>query len=130
MAMSDYLATAMLNEVYRGVAFTSPATVYVALFTAAPTDAGGGTECAGTDYERQSVAFSAPTGDPLAVSNSAQVDFADDSDGTYGTLTHFALFDAATSGNMLDWGALTTQKTPNAGDPVYFAAGELSISRA
>jgi hypothetical protein len=130
MAISNYLATAMLNNTYRGVNFTPPVTVYLALFTTATTDAGGGTECAGTDYARQSAAFSAPTGDPLAVANSAQIDFPDDSDGTYGTLTHFATFDAATAGNMLDHGALTTQKTPNAGDPVYFAAGEISISRA
>lgn len=129
MSISNYLADAMLNNTYRGVNFTPPTTVYVALFTVAPTDAGGGTECAGTDYARQSAAFAAPTGDPRSVANSAQIDFPTDSDGSYGTLTHFATFDALTGGNMLDWGALSTQKTPNAGDPVYYAAGELVINR-
>lgn len=128
MSMSNYLATALLNHVYRNTALTSPTTVYVALYTAAPTDAGGGTECSGTDYERIAATFGAPSGSPLEIANSSEVSFGTDSDGSFGTLTHFGLFDAETSGNLLDWGALTTSKTPAAGDPVRFATGELTLN--
>jgi hypothetical protein len=130
MAMTNYLATAILNHVHRNTAYTSPTTVYVALYKTATNDAGGGTECTGTDYERKAVTFGAPgVADPIAIANSAEVSFGTDSDGTFGTLTHFAIMDAPTGGNMLEHAALTTEKTPGAGDPVRFAVGELTVSR-
>jgi hypothetical protein len=132
MAISNYLADATLNHVYRNTALTSPTTVYVALFTTATGDDGSGTECTGTDYAREAATFGAPgnEGGNRGISNSAIVDFGTDSDGTFGTISHFAIFDAATNGNMLDHGALDASKTPSAGDPVSFAIGELTITRA
>ena len=54
-AASDYLEDILFNWYFRGVAHTPPATFYVGLFTAAPTDAGGGTEVTGGGYARAAI---------------------------------------------------------------------------
>lgn len=70
---SDYLENANLNWL-RGTAFpAAPSTLYVGLYSAAPTDAAGGTEFAGNAYARVAGVFGAPSGDQI--SNSAQVVF-------------------------------------------------------
>ena len=47
---SDYLENEILDHVLGGADYSRPATVYIALYTAAPTDAGGGTEVTGGSY--------------------------------------------------------------------------------
>jgi hypothetical protein len=49
---SNYLENKLLDHVYGGPDYPRPATVYVALFTAAPTDSGGGTEVSGSGVSR------------------------------------------------------------------------------
>jgi len=73
---TDYLENAVLNYWLRANVggLTSPATVYVGLFTATPSDTGGGTEVAGSGYARQVIAFSAPSPAGTMV-NSAIIDF-------------------------------------------------------
>ena len=44
---TDYLEDKVLDHVFGGSAYTAPTTLYVGLFTAAPSDTGGGTECSG-----------------------------------------------------------------------------------
>jgi len=102
---STYLSTAILNATYRAQAFPAIAQVYVGLFTAAPTDAGGGTEVStsgGTNYARTPITFAAPSGTPPAVENSADVVFPVAA-ASWGALTHIGLFDAVSGGNLLDW---------------------------
>lgn len=127
---SDYLENALLNHVLNATAYSAPATLYVALFTAAPTDAGGGTEVTGNNYSRKAVTANTtnfPAASGGSVANGAAITFATPS-GSWGTVTHFGLFDASTSGNLLYWGALTTSKTPGNGDTVSFAIGALTIT--
>ncbi len=125
-SFSDYYEDVIINHLLRAQAFTPPATIYVGLFTAAPTDAGGGTAVSGGGYARQAVTFSAPT-TPGQTSNSADVVFPT-ATADWGTIVAFALFDAATAGNMLAWGTLTTNKTILSGDQAKFAAGNLQIT--
>lgn len=120
-AMSDYLENKVLNLVLRATAFTAPATVYLALFTTATTDAGGGTEVAGGSYGRQAVTFTAPA-TPGVTDNSGVISF---TNMPAATVTHAALFDASTAGNMLLHAALTASKTVAAGDTITFAAGDI-----
>lgn len=126
MSMTNYLEDAVLNHILRNTSMTSPTTIYVGLFTAAPSDAGGGTELSGDGYSRQSVAFDDPAGGGTT-QNSAQVSFTA-SGGNWGSVTHFALFDASSSGNMLFWAALDTSRTVNDGDTLDFDAGELTVT--
>lgn len=130
---SNYLEGQLLNLILRTQAAWKPSAVYVALFTAAPTDAGGGTEVSGGSYARVQVSqadasWADPSGTPRSTSNAASVTFPTPS-ASWGSVTHFAIYDASTSGNLLYWAALTTAKTVNNGDPApYFPAGSLVIT--
>lgn len=111
-------------NVLRGTNLNS-ITPYVALFTAAPGETGGGTEVTGGAYARQSVTFGAPSTGTM--SNSADVTFPT-ATANWGTVTHFAIFDASTSGNMIYYGTLTTSRTISTNDVAKFTASSLTIS--
>jgi len=124
--MSNYLENEILDHVLGTGSFTSPATVYVGLFTSDPTDAGSGTEASGSGYAREAASFGAASSG--SASNDAEINFGAPSGGNWGTITHFGIFDASTSGNLLIHGALTASKATADGDPVTFAIGALTIT--
>jgi len=135
MSKSNFLEDAILNHVFRGVAFpTLPASIYVALLTAAPTDAGGGTEVTGGAYARSAVtravgSFAAPTDSAgsQSTTNTPAITFPTPT-ANWGAVTHIAIYDALTVGNMLYSAALGTPRTINNGDTApSFAAGTLTI---
>jgi len=133
-AMSDYLEKALNDHVLGGGDYTRPGTVYVALFTAAPSDSGGGTEATGGSYARASVTnnstnWPGATSGTGVKSNGTAITFTT-ATGDWGTVTHFAIFDAASGGNMLYWGALTASRTVLNGDTFQFAIGALTITFA
>jgi hypothetical protein len=113
-----------------GAGYTTVADVYVALFTATPTAAGGGTEVSGGAYARVTVANNA-TNWPAAASGSK-------SNGTiitfptataaWGTVTSFALFDAATAGNLICFGNLSASVAVASGQTPEFAVGALTCT--
>ena len=121
--LTNYLENKLLDHFLGTTAYTMPTPVYVALFTVAPGDAGGGTEVTGGSYARQTAAFTAASSG--ATSNSANIDF---TGMPAATTVAIALFDAITSGNMLVHGTLTTNKTTDAGDTLRIATGDLDIS--
>ena len=125
--MSNYLENAVINAVLRNTTYTSPATVYVALFTTDPTDANTGTECTGASYVRKAMTFSAPSNG--VSSNSSAVEF-DQATTSWGTITHMGLYDASTSGNLLFHGALTASKVIDTGDVFKFASAALAVTLA
>ena len=126
-AMSNYLENALINATLRNTTYTSPATVYAALFTSDPTDAGSGSEVSGGSYSREAIAFGSPS-DGVST-NSSAVEF-DQATANWGTITHFAIFDASSSGNMLYHGALTSSKTIETGDVFKFATSSVSVTLA
>ena len=121
--LSNYLENKLLDHFLGTTAYTMPTTVYVGLYTVAPTDAGGGTQVTGGSYARQTAAFSAAASG--ATSNTANIDFAGM---PAATTVAIGVFDAITSGNLLLWGTLTTNKTTDAGDTLRIATGDLDIS--
>jgi hypothetical protein len=140
-AMSDYLENKQIDLIFRGGTYTTPAGIYSALFTAAPTDAGGGTEVTGGAYARINLAPTATnwastggattTTNPSAgtsgtTSNNVAITFAT-ATAAWGTVTHVALFDAVTAGNMLFWGPLTASQVVGIGGTFSFAISQLSI---
>ena len=125
-SFTDYLEDKILNHVFTNVAYTSPTTVYVGLFTVAPTDVGGGTEITGMGYARKSAAFTV-SGTGTLATNSAAVEF-DAATGTWGTIVAIAVFDALTTGNMLAFADLTTSKTIATGDILRIPTGDLDIT--
>ena len=126
-AASDYLEDELLDHALGTGSFTAPSAVYVALFTAAPNDAGGGTELSGDGYARQECAFDAASGG--SASNTSDETFTA-SGGDWGTITHVGLFDASTSGNLLFHGALSASQVVNDGGSLIFSAGSLTVSLA
>lgn len=126
-AMSNYLENALINATLRNTAYSTPATVYAALFTSDPTDAGSGTEVSGNGYTRKSIAFNAPSNG--AATNSSAVEF-DQATGNWGTITHFGIYDASTSGNLLYHGQLSSSKVIETGDVFKFAAASVTVTLA
>ena len=124
-AKSNYLEDALLNHVLRNVSFTSPTTVYLALFTVAPTDAGGGTEVTGGSYARQAMTFGAPASG--VVSNSGSVTFPLAA-APWGTVVAIGIFDALTLGNLLYYGNMTTSKTIGTNDQLSFANAAITVA--
>lgn len=125
MSMSNFLENKLLDHTLRNVSYTPPASVYLALFTSDPGEDRTGTEVSGGAYARKTVTFNAATNG--TVTNNADVLF-DIATANWGNISHIAVFDAATTGNMLYYGQLTTAKTINSSDQLKIAAGDLSIN--
>jgi len=123
-SFSDFLENELLDHAFGVAAWAAPATVYLALFTVAPTDAGGGTEVSGSGYARQAVAFGASVGG--AIANTALESFTA-SGGNFGDIVAIGIFDASTVGNMLAWDSITSA-TVNDGDTIEFAIGDIDIT--
>lgn len=130
-SFSDYAENKVLDHIVGKTSFSMPASVYVALCTAAPTDASTGstiTEPSGGAYARKLTAGAdwnaAAAG---AIANANALAFAQ-ATGDWGTITHFVLVDAASNGNVLAWGALSVSKAITTGDTASFAAGDLDIT--
>lgn len=123
---STYLQQKVLDHIGGNGSYTAP-TPYVGLYTAAPTDAGGGTEVSGGSYARvnANALFGPASGTSMA--NDGAVTFPA-ATASWGTVTHFGVFDASSAGNLLYWGALTTSKTIGSGDTASFAVGTLTVS--
>ena len=126
---SDYLEDKVLDHVFGGNAYSAPSTLYVALYTVAPTDTGGGTEVSGGGYVRQSSAFTVSGTNPTTASNSAAVEYPT-ATADYGTVVAVGIFDASSSGNLLAYANLTTSKVVSTGDVFRFNTGDLDITLA
>ena len=121
--LSNHLENKLLDHFLGTTAYTMPTTVYVALYTVAPDDTGGGTQVTGGSYARQIATFVAASSG--ATENSGNIDFA----GMPAVTTvAIGIFDALTSGNLLLHGTLTTNKITDAGDTLRIATGDLDIS--
>ena len=122
--MSNYLENALINATLRNTSYTSPTTTYLALYTSDPTDADTGTEITGGSYVRQAITFGAPSNGTST--NSAAVEFPQ-ATADWGVISHVAIRDAVTSGNLLFHTALDASKTINNGDVFKITAGNLSV---
>lgn len=136
MSFSDYLEGRLLDLVFGAVAWTAPANLYVGLFDADPGEGGNSaTEVTGAGYARAALvndktvwSTSAPSG--LPVSNQTEIIFPEATGDWAGgaPITHFALFDAATGGNLIASGALVGGVTVSSGDQPRFSPGDMTIT--
>lgn len=124
MSFTNFLETEILDHVFAGAAYSAPAQHYLGLFTSAPGEAGGGTELSGNAYARQQINFTT-SGD--TTSNNAAVEFPT-ATGSWGTVTHVGVFDAATSGNLMVYATLSASKTVASGDVFRVPSGDLDIT--
>jgi hypothetical protein len=122
---TNYLENKLLDHVLNNASFTSPTTVYVGLFTAAPTDTTSGTEVTGGSYARQVLSVS--TASEGVVTSDADVNFPQ-ATGNWGTIVALGIHDADTSGNLLMYTDLTTSKTIETGDILKVSSGSLTVT--
>jgi hypothetical protein len=125
--MSNWLENALINATLRNTTYTSPATVYIGLYTSDPTDANTGTEVSGGSYTRTAVTMGAPSNG--VSTNTAAVEFPQAS-GSWGTVGWIGILDATSSGNLLYHTPLDTSKTISSGDIFKIAIGGLSVTLA
>ena len=124
---SDYLEAELLDHMI-GSAYSAPATWYVALSTADPTDdASGIAEPSGGSYARVSVAANTFSRATSTIDNDAAITWAE-ATGSWGTLTHWAIYDAASGGNMLFHGSLGSSQAIASGETARLPAGTLDIT--
>jgi len=131
-SFSDFLEREMLDHIFpTGAAYTRPTNLFCALFTAVPSDTGGGTEVATGGYARvTSDAWNVGTtsaGGTTTVDNSAAITFAT-ATAAWTTIEAFGIFDTSTGGNLLAWGTVTTFKVVSTDDIPSFSAGALYIT--
>lgn len=130
-AFSDYLEAQLINTTLRGATYTG-GSVFIALFTADPTDAGTGAELTDSGYIRQrahttvaSDGFTVPANG--SSSNTRNIIFPAIVDAQK-TITHWGIFDAQTSGNLLYHSSMLNPKTLDPTDVLSFPVGSLIVT--
>lgn len=143
--MSNYLENKLVDHLFRGTAYTAPATIAIALCTAAPDDTSTGatiTEVPNSgSYARQTLnpsttnwrdtaggTAATSSGTTGTTANNATITFPT-ATGNWGTVTHVVIVDSATwgAGNVLFWAALSASQAINTGGTFSFSAGNLSV---
>jgi hypothetical protein len=123
MSFSNTYETNVLKWTFTTNSVTRPTSWYIGLFTSAPTESGG-TEISGNGYTRKSATFTV-TGDTASNSNAVEFDAAT---GSWGNITHAAVFDASSGGAQIAYAALTTAKDIGVGDVLRFPVGDVDIT--
>lgn len=140
-ALSDYAENKIVDALFRAQALGAPATLYFGLSTTACSDSSFGTEVTGGSYARKDVtaalanfagtqsagSTTASSGTGGQTSNNAAITFVTPTAG-WGTVTHWFIADAASSGNVWVCDDLTTSKTINSGDTVSFAIAAMTVT--
>ena len=126
-ALSDYAEKLILDWMMTTGSATRPTSWYVGLYTAAPSDAGGGTEVSGNGYARESVTFVSATSGAGTTSNSNVVNFTADG-GDWGSVSHMGIHDAVSGGNLIWHGSLAAAKSVLDGYSLEFAVGNIDLT--
>lgn len=125
---SDYLENLLLNQI---TGKSPSASRYIALLTEAPDDADTGStivEPVAMNYARITTTASSWNTASGGSATTASILTSNVASGDWGEITHWALCDAATTGNVLVWGEVTVPKTVLTGDSFSFGAGALIIT--
>ena len=126
-ALSDYLEVEILDHILSVAAYTMPSTIYVGLSTASFADNNSGTELSGSGYARQAITFAAASSGSSA--SNATVTFPT-ATGSWGSCSHWGIFDASSSGNLLVHGSFTAAKTVGTGDILRINSGDITVTAA
>lgn len=129
-SLSDFAELELLDHLFGGASYSPPATLYFAAFTSNPGDAGGGTEVTGNNYSRVAVTNNAtnfPAAASGAKSNGTLISFAQAS-GAWGTVTAIGVFDAASAGNLLAWGTLSSSQAVGSGGTLQIPVGDFDVT--
>ena len=120
---STYLRTKLIDHSLGTTTYTKPASVWLAAYVGDP--GGAGVECSGTSYARVQIEFDSATQGATDNANDETFPVAG---GSWGTITHMALYDAETVGNMLWYGPMTDSKAIESGDQLKVSAGNFDVT--
>lgn len=125
MYATNFFEDKMLN-LLRGQNIEAPAKVYLAMFASDPGDTGGGTEVSYSGYARQEINFTTPASysSGLAIENAEVITFAE-CPINFGNVTHVAVMDYVTGGNMLLYGQLDSILNLQNGITPIFRVGSI-----
>ncbi len=121
-AMSPYLKEKLLNHTLRSTSYSSPGTVYIALFETDPDS--GGVELVGSGYTRKAVAFNAPSSG--TVTNNGNVVF-DTATANWNTINYVALVEDSSGGEVLYSTQLATPIDIDSGNNLQVDDTNLSV---
>lgn len=127
MAFSNYLANAVLDEIFNQSEFTAPSNIYLALYTSDPGHDDTGTEVSAPNYARQDVTAAFAAAASRQVENDTEILFPEAGE-SWGTVTHVGIKDAETGGNLLDHTDLPVDKQVNENDQLRLKAGDIVSS--
>lgn len=129
--LSNTVMNAVLDKTFGAVNWTPPATLYIGLSTTAPANDGTNiTEPTGNGYARVAVPNDTtnwPTASGRGKTNANAITFPA-ATGSWGTVTHFVIYDAATAGNFYGWGQLNVPQAVTTGIAPSFATGSFVVS--
>lgn len=129
-SLSDYAENELMDH-WLNAAYTPAATIYLALCTADPTDAGTGASMNETadaaGYARTAITFGGATS--RRVTQNADVSFPTATGNYAAAITHYAIVDSAThgAGNMLAHGAFNASFQPVTGNTPIVASGQVYV---
>lgn len=142
--LTNWASNNLIDLIWRAQPYTWPTTLYAGLYTSAPSNAGGGTECSGGSYARAAIASSltawsgtqgpgttaASAGTSGRISNNAAVAYpAPTAD--WGTVTHEGLFSSIDGYGLIFWAPLAASRTVTAGSSAQtHPADSLAITLA
>lgn len=124
MSLTNTFETTTLTWLFTAGSATRPTAWYLGLFTSDPGESGAGTEVSGGGYAREAVTF---TVSGNTATNSGAIEW-DAATASWGTVTHIAIMDAASGGNMIASNALTASKAIGTDDIIRVPAGDLDIT--
>ena len=126
---STYLAQKIIDHTLRGSSYSMPSTLYLALFTADPTDNNvTANEATGAWYGRVATgSWSAAVGSGNASSNNNAIVFNAVTGSTI-SISHWGIYDASTSGNLLYSDSFPASRVLNVGDIATVAASGLTLT--
>lgn len=131
-AFSDYLEAKLLALTLCGQDYQPPSQHYLALYTSATADIdGSGTEVIGGEYARIRITFAAPQQGPdgdFFCANDGDIRSPKPSTQPWGTITHFAIYDAPAGGNRLYHGPLKEARDIGVNDLFFVVAGDLKVT--
>lgn len=125
-ALSNYLETLLLTWHLTGNAATRPAAWFIGVGTGS-SDTGLTGEPSGNGYARVAISFTV-SGD--TASNAGSLTLGPCTGASWGTMSHFGIFDASTGGNLLWHGGLQAAKTVDVGDSLSVAVGAAALTLA
>jgi hypothetical protein len=129
-SLTQYGEQLLLNASTGNGGTNVPSSLWLALYTVAPTDTTAGTEVSGGAYLRQSMYFTEASGSPAVSTNITAVAFPASGGATaaWGIVTGFSLLDLPSGGNQIWWGYLNTPRTINSGDSLDFSSSSIQLT--